>query len=77
MLMLLRLSFLASFSSAGITLAHLLPPKRPGATVLTWGTAGAADIVHGLVVFLVLVPASLVFYAIWGHLPGEGEDREE
>lgn len=32
---------------------------------LAWGTAGAADVMHGLVVFLVLVPASLVFYAIW------------
>lgn len=30
----------------------------------------------GLVVFLVLVPASLVFYAIWGHLPGEAETEK-
>lgn len=35
---------------------------------LAWGTAGAADLMQGLVVFLVRVPASLVFYAIWGHL---------
>lgn len=32
---------------------------------------------HGLVVFLVLVPASLVFYAIWGHLPGEAETEKK
>lgn len=31
---------------------------------------------HGLVVFLVLVPASLVFYAIRGHLPGEAEKEK-
>lgn len=37
---------------------------------LAWGTAGAADLMLGLVVFLVLVPASLVFYAIWGHQLG-------
>lgn len=30
----------------------------------------------GLVVFLVLVPASLVFHAIWGHLPGEAETEK-
>lgn len=53
-----------------------LPPKRPGATVLTWRTARAADVMHGLVVFLVLVPASLVFYAIGGHLPGEAETEK-
>lgn len=37
---------------------------------LAWGTAGAADLMQRLVVFLVRVPASLVFYAIWGHQLG-------
>lgn len=54
-----------------------LPPGLPGATLLTWGTAGAADLMLRLVVFLLLVPASLVFYAIRGHLPGGGGDREQ
>lgn len=36
---------------------------------LAWGTTGATDLMLGLVVFFVLVQASLVFYAIWGHLP--------
>lgn len=30
----------------------------------------------GLVVFLVLVPARLVFSAIWAHLPGEAETEK-
>lgn len=41
-----------------------------GRDKLAWGTAGAADLMLGLVVFLVLVPARLVFYAIWGHRLG-------
>lgn len=74
--LLLSFSFLACFTSALISLAHLYHPSVLGPLVLTWGTSGAADVIHGLVVFLVLVPASLVFYAIWGHLPGEAETEK-
>lgn len=41
-----------------------------GRDKLAWGAARAADVMTGFVVFLVLVPACLVFNAIWGHRLG-------
>lgn len=60
----------ASLANCVLAVAAYLKDK------LAWRTARAADVMHGLVVFLVLVPASLVFYAIGGHLPGEAETEK-
>lgn len=47
-----------------------------GTSPLTWGAAGAADLMLGLVVLLFLVLAGMVFRVVWGHLQGEVEVGE-
>lgn len=52
------------------------PPPVPcflGPLPLTWGAAGAADLILGFVVLLFPVPAGLVLRVVWGLLPGEME----
>lgn len=48
-------------------------PRFVGPLPLTWGAAGAADLILGFVVLLFPVPAGLVLRVVWGLLPGEME----
>lgn len=56
---------------------HLPVPDFLWPLPLTWGAAGAADLMLGLIVLLFLVPAGLVLCVVWGYLQGEIEVEGE
>lgn len=57
-------------------MTHLPVPGFLWPLFLTWGAAGAADLMFGLVVLLFLVSAALVLCVVWGYLREETEVGE-